>query len=288
MYARLTGARFIRIDGKVVTAEPQARQNTDIIGETAELLCCGECVATCNIVADNGRAEASFSLDRDFDFAGEYTLKLLGSARAVRVSKSGLLDSAEFINRFECAEATGLDYGALYAPHSTVFRLWAPLASEVRLNIYAAGEGGHARAVYRLKNRGHGVWETELSGDFDGVYYTFSVRNNGVLTETVDPYAKACGSNGARAMVVDLGKTDPDGWQTDKRLYATDPAAADTPIVWETHVGDFSSSPDSGMRYTGKYLAFTERGTTVPSTELETGIDYLKKLGVTYVQLNPV
>ena len=288
MYARLTGARFIRIDGKVVTVEPQARQNTDIIGETAELLCCGECVATGNIVADNGRSEASFSLDRDFDFAGEYTLKLLGSARAVRVSKSGLLDSAEFINRFECAEATGLDYGALYAPHSTVFRLWAPLASEVRLNIYAAGEGGHARAVYRLKNRGHGVWETELSGDFDGVYYTFSVRNNGVLTETVDPYAKACGSNGARAMVVDLGKTDPDGWQTDKRLYATDPAAADTPIVWETHVGDFSSSPDSGMRYTGKYLAFTERGTTVPSTELETGIDYLKKLGVTYVQLNPV
>lgn len=107
MYARLTGARFIRIDGKVVTVEPQARQNTDIIGETAELLCCGECVATGNIVADNGRSEASFSLDRDFDFAGEYTLKLLGSARAVRVSKSGLLDSAEFINRFECAEATG-------------------------------------------------------------------------------------------------------------------------------------------------------------------------------------
>lgn len=289
MYTRLTGARFIRIDGQTVTVELEARHCADLAGAAAELLCggCG-CAATGEIEFCDGAATVKFALYRPFDFSGEYQVKLAGAASTVRASKSGLFDSREFIEEFECDEATKLDYGALYGKHSTLFRLWAPLASEVRLNIYAAGEGGHARAVYRLKNRGHGVWEAELMGDFDGVYYTFSVRNDGVLKETVDPYAKACGSNGARAMVVDLKKTDPDRWEDDRYLYEKDPAAADTPVVWETHVGDFSNSPDSGMRYTGKYLAFTERGTTVPGTELETGVDYLEKLGVTYVQLNPI
>ena len=59
--------------------------------------------------------------------------------------------------------------------------------------------------------------------------------------------------------------------------------------MWEVHVRDFSISPDSGMLYKGKYLAFTEQNTTVPGkSNLKTGINYLKDLGITYVHLNPV
>ena len=43
-----------------------------------------------------------------------------------------------------------------------------------------------------------------LDGDYKDVYYTYLVTVNGTVNEAVDPYAKAVGVNGRRAMVVDL------------------------------------------------------------------------------------
>lgn len=232
----------------------------------------------------------------NFDFTANYVLKLTvdGVKTELPILNIALLDSAEFIKKYETADAQNLEYGALYTSTSTTFRVWAPIATSVGLKLYNDGQNGDAYSVLALKKRVQsggawsGVWELTVDGNLDGKYYTYVVSNYGAETETIDPYAKACGANGLRGMVVNLDGTNPAGWANDKHLYAKNPAAADVPIVWEASVGDFSSSSDSGMKYKGKYLAFTEQNTTVPGTNLKTGISYLKDLGITYVHLNPV
>ncbi|MBR5020872.1 MAG: type I pullulanase, partial [Oscillospiraceae bacterium] len=99
------------------------------------------------------------------------------------------------------------------------------------------------------------------------------------------PYARTTGVNGDRAMVIDLASTNPEGWEDD--TYVTQENYTDA-IIWELHVRDFSIDESSGMNYKGKYLAFTENGTTVPGTDISTGVDYMKELGINYVHLLPV
>ena len=97
------------------------------------------------------------------------------------------------------------------------------------------------------------------------------------------PYAKAVGVNGIRGMIIDLGSTNPPGFADEERpkiINATDA------ILYEVHIRDFSSNPGSGMKYQGKYLAFTETGAVNEFGE-STGVDYLAELGVTHVHLLP-
>lgn len=187
-------------------------------------------------------------------------------------------------------EYQGRDLGANYEKEQTTWKLWAPTAQSVRLNLYTTGsdqeEGASKIRQEDLLPGEKGVWSLCLMGDFAGVYYTFEVEVAGTVRETVDPYAKAAGINGRRAMVADLPATDPPGWEQDPPVRLAQPTDA---VIWEVHVKDFSWHPDSGMKYKGKYLAFTETDTHVEGhPELKTGLAYLKELGVTHVHLLPV
>lgn len=162
--------------------------------------------------------------------------------------------------------------GAIWSKEKTLFRLFSPQTKEVTLNLYDFGEGGQANRVIPMERDGSFVW-TEVEGDLDGQYYTYTV--DGV--ETIDPYAKSAGANGKRGFIFDPISTDPDGW-------AEDHFDAKMPIVWEVHVRDFSSAIP--MREAGKYLGFK---TGVKTPEGRTAlVDYLKELGITYVHLLPV
>lgn len=265
---------------------------TLLIGETA--------VATAGVTVDSQNpCKATVRFTVAFDFSKEYSIEVAGIPTGCGVNKTALIDDADFIKTFESAETQNLKYGAIYSATSTTFRVWAPLASAVKLNIYESGIfGTPVKNRYAMKQMmtqsgsWGGVWEYTLDGDQNGKYYTYSVNNSGVETETIDPYAKACGTDGLRGMVVDLSSTNPKGWKEDAKWRdrnADNKKAVDTPIIWEVSVNDFSSSADSGMKYKGKYLAFTEKDTTVPGKPgLKTGVNYLKDLGVTYVHLNPV
>lgn len=185
---------------------------------------------------------------------------------------------------------TGNDLGAVYTKDKTVFKVWAPTASEVVLNLYREGKKD-AGSPYETKtmtfDSGSGVWSVEVGGDLKGVYYTYSVTVEDQTNETVDIYAKAAGLNGDRGMVVDLDSTDPAGFEND--AHVTQKALTDA-FIWEVHVQDFSSSSTSGISSAnrGKYLAFTETGTTVNGEgQISTGVDYLKQLGVNYIHLLP-
>ena len=59
-------------------------------------------------------------------------------------------------------------------------------------------------------------------------------------------------------------------------------------IIYEVHVRDFLSSiPNQGMANKGRYLAFTEPGTTGPAG-VATEVDHLKESDITHVQIQPV
>ena len=292
---KVIGARFAAMTENAVTVKLET--STPVAGgRKATLYRDNDIISVAEAVADERNAcicTAEFSV-RGFVFTSKYAVKIDGIHCAAQIAMSGLVDERGFIAAFENADTQSCKFGAEYSAEKTTFRVWAPFAAAVMLKLYADGAVGGAFASYAMKKRVSlrgewgGVWELALEGDHDGVYYTYTVNNYGAETTTIDPYAKACGVNGARGMVIDLRATDPQGWENDRRLYVRSPLAADTPVVWETAVGDFSASPDSGMKYKGKYLAFTERGTTVPGTDIKTGVDYLKELGVTYVHLNPV
>ncbi|MDE6200558.1 MAG: hypothetical protein K2M47_01580 [Clostridiales bacterium] len=291
---KITSARFTKktasnatVTFEVTTpiksgAKARLYNGKDLIGEAAVTIGDNSCqgIATFNTV---------------FDFSVDYIVMVDGVPASCSVSKTAFIDDETFIKTYESADTQNQEYGCFYTPTKTTFRVWAPFASAVTLRIYRSGTSGQPEAPYAMEKyipaggTWGGVWVMELNGNYKGRYYTYVVNNNGVETETIDPYAKACGANGMRGMVVDLASTDPDGWAADKDWYKTNAVAVDTPIVWEVAVSDFSSSADSGMKYKGKYLAFTEKGTTVPGKpNLKTGLDYLKELGITYVHLNPV
>ena len=177
--------------------------------------------------------------------------------------------------------------GPDYAPGGTCLRLWAPTAEAVTVTLYHKGDGGAVLGTKPLVRGAHGVWSIWLPGEQHGRYYTFAVTVNGITRETGDPYARAAGVNGVRSMIVDLARTAPSGWERDVR--PTIPPAQRA--VWEVSVRDFSQDAASGVRpaWRGKYMAFTQQGTTLHGDGIHpTCLNYLKRLGVKYVQLMPI
>ncbi len=177
--------------------------------------------------------------------------------------------------------------GPDYTPGGTCLRLWAPTAEAVTVTLYHKGDGGAVLGTEPLVRGAHGVWSVWLPGEQHGRYYTFAVTVNGITRETGDPYARAAGVNGVRSMIVDLARTAPSGWERDVRPNIPPAQRA----VWEVSVRDFSQDAASGVRpaWRGKYMAFTQQGTTLHGDGIHpTCLNYLKRLGVKYVQLMPI
>jgi pullulanase len=179
---------------------------------------------------------------------------------------------------------SGNDLGVNYSTQKTTFKVWAPKASEVKLRLYEAGNGGNAVNTISLTKADNGTWQTIVTQDIKNKYYTFQVMQDGKwLLEAPDIYAKAVGVNGHRGMVVDLTATNPAEWQNDKKPALKNPTDA---IIYETHIRDISVDPNSGITHKGKFLGLTETGTKSPDGK-STGLDHLKELGVTHIHILP-
>lgn len=207
--------------------------------------------------------------------------------------KKTVTDYQAYAANLDKSAYSGNDLGASYSKKATTFKVWSPNAASVRVNIFEHGsdnEGDAGSIMSRAMSldKTTGVWSVTINGDLLNKYYTYSVTHGKTTKETADVYAKACGVNGQRSMVVDLSTTNPDGWENDKHVFVQNQTDAS---VWEISVADFSSSESSGVSEAnrGKYLAFTEEGTTVNGVQgaSSTCVDYLKKLGVKYVQIMP-
>ena len=232
-------------------------------------------------VSTLGQESASgyIELAEDLDLSKNYTVAIDGYGEKT-VVPTDIFDSQYFADNYHY---DGTDLGAVISGSSTTFKVWAPTASKVVLNLFTAGDGGSAYKTAEMVRGDKGVWaHTEECGH--DTYYTYTVTTSVGTQEAVDPYAKSAGVNGNRGMVVDLSLTDPDGWEAAK---LDDPISSySEAIIWEVHVRDFSNKSASSQ-YKGKYLAFTETG-LVNEHGQSVGVDYLKQLGITHVHLLPV
>ncbi|MGN0772939.1 MAG: type I pullulanase [Candidatus Ventricola sp.] len=193
-----------------------------------------------------------------------------------------VFDSEDFENEYH----SDAPLGAFVTALGTRFALWAPTAERVTLYLHTSGHEGWAYASHAMTRGERGVWSFETQENLDGVYYGYDVTVDGATRFIADPYARACGLNGVRSMVVDLSRTDPPGWADDRA-----PARGSEDVICEIHVGDFSADPHSGVpeAYRGKYKALTLADTTLDGKGRHpTCVAYLRQQGFTHVELMPV
>lgn len=219
------------------------------------------------------------TLKEELELSKSYDISMEGY-EGTSVSMNKILGSEYFD---DAMAYDGDDLGAIYTKEKTSFKVWAPTASEVTLNLYEQGDGDNLIETVPMTAQDKGVWFCEKQGDLNGVYYTYSVTIGNKTNETVDIYARTTGVNGNRGMVIDLDSTDPEGFENDVRPAFENPTDA---VIYEIHVRDLSSDESSGITNTGKFLGFTETGTT-NADGLATGIDHIKDLGVTHIQILP-
>ncbi len=179
--------------------------------------------------------------------------------------------------------------GAIYSKDKTVFRIWSPDSSNVTVEV-----NGNKYNMSKTNISGYSdVYETTVDGDLDGVVYQFRINGNAVR----DPYGKMVvpttysGSDGKGVaassnsnVVMNMRATDlENGWAERPVLTNREDA-----VIYEVHVRDFTIDQSSGVssENRGRYLGMVETGTT--NNGMKTGIDHLKELGVTHVQLLPV
>lgn len=218
-----------------------------------------------------------------FKKQGNYYVTL-GDGAPVKAGMPDIYSTEEFEKEFAY---DGNDLGAEWTKESTTFKVWAPTAEAVSVNLFKEGEAEKDDKIetVEMKKGKNGVWSIEKSGDLNGIYYTYTVKVDGKENEACDPYAKTTGVNGNRAMVIDLASTNPKGWAEDKRpnseMKITDA------FIYELHVRDLSSDKSAGITNVGKYLGLTETGTKTEKG-IATGLDHMKDLGITHLHLNPV
>ena len=187
------------------------------------------------------------------------------------------------MQKFDYEVYTGNDLGAVYSPKMTRFKVWAPEAESVKLNLYKQGEGDNLIEQHVMKKSANGTYVFEKQGDCNGIYYTYTVVNHGEEQEAVDPYTKAAGVNGQRGMVINLAKANPQGFELDGYR---NPEHITDAIIYEGSVRDFTMDESSGVFHNGKFLGLTEANTTNHFGEA-TALDYISGLGVTHVQILP-
>lgn len=269
------------IDSKTISIKISAKTDEDLTSKTTVTDATGKSYKVGSIKLDD--TKGTVTMTDEIDVTTPYTLTVEGY-NDISVIAQNEYSTEEFESKYTYE---GDDLGATWTKDKTTFKLWSPTASKVVLNLYKSGTKGTDDLIESIdmKQGDKGVWSTEKEGDLNRTYYTYSVTNGEDTLEAVDPYAKAVGVNGERGMVIDLDSTDPEGWDDDKRVTVDNYTDAS---IWEIHIRDFSNDPSSGVSEAnrGKYLAFTESGTK-NANGTPTGVDYLKSLGISHVQLMP-
>lgn len=296
------GVRVLGADAVVDTAVVQAsydrvvnkiyvEMNAPVKGnleDAFEIKCAssGERLTITDVV-ENGNTY-TITLDEDISELEEllkaYTVTF--DSYTYSISMPNVYSSAEFENKYAY---DGEDLGLTYSEEQSIFKVWAPTADAMKLNVYTSGTKGANDLIesYTMTKGEKGVWEYTLTGDWSGKYYTYTVTVNNKTSEVCDPYARTTGVNGNRAMIIDLDATDPEGWDTDKGPHA-DMDYTDA-IIYELHIRDLSSDSSSGVskEHQGKFLGLTETGTTTEGGEY-TALDHMIDLGITHLHILPM
>lgn len=179
----------------------------------------------------------------------------------------------------------GDDLGSRWTQAKTTFKVWSPVASQVSLALFPSATGP-VRATVPMRRGSAGVWYVTVPSDLHGWYYQYHLTSYGQKRVAADVYGYAASADSSRSVVTDLAKTNPPGWPAPRLFQGRSHTDA---VLYEAHVRDFTIDPSSGVKaeWRGKYLGVSQEGTRVPGTDIPTGVDYLRGLGVTHLHLLP-
>ena len=231
---------------------------------------------------EGGNGTYRLTIDKEMNITKSHTIEYCGLTYPINMPD--FYSTADFESKYTY---TGKDLGSTWTKEATTFRVWAPTAESAKVLLYRSGDKNANDLIKSVDMKAdvNGTWVVTVPEDLNGVYYTYEVFVGGQYAEACDPYARATGVNGDRAMVIDLDSTDPEGWENDKNPNAD--LSFNDAIIYELHIRDLSSDASSGITNVGKYLGLTEHGTKTPGG-VSTGIDHIKDLGITHLHLLPV
>ena len=216
------------------------------------------------------------TLDEDYELGASYRL-LIGSLPFDTVDTSGVVDFPDFDDRYAY---DGDDLGAIYAKDETNFAVWAPLAEFVDLKLF---EPNGETKILPMTRTDKGVYHIKVKGDLLNYKYHYIVNNNGVVAEVNDPYAKGTSLNSKYSVVIDydlLLKKPRISPKTQFNNYVD-------ALIYETHIRDINEGNNNDVENKGKYLGFVEENRKTKGGN-PAGLDYLKYIGVTHVQIQPI
>ncbi len=292
-YAMLRDARTISVYFKPLSADFRPavpRFSMSVNGEDYTAFTMGE--------YDPSLMRVDLTLADEIDLCDVVTIGYRFSpdwVNRVELMMTNYFNSEEFDARYYYdGDDLGVSFDSEEAPTATTFKVWAPTSSAMLLRLYRSGDymtETEPAAEYPMEKGDKGVFSCTVGQDLDGMYYTYVVTNAKGVNEVVDPYARSAGVNGRRGMIVNFSRINAffEGWEQDRSPFDGSPTDA---VIYEAHVRDMTISPTSGVmkEIRGKFAGLAETGTTYKQgrVTVSTGLDHIRELGVTHVQLQPV
>lgn len=170
--------------------------------------------------------------------------------------------------------------GAHYHRQYTTFRFFSPLASQG----YVVTEINGKETITPLeKDTDTGIFSGRVKGDLSKAKYYFVVRINGQLVSSNDPYARSLTTQSSKGVIVNPSEVKVDLNESSLPKF-TNPTDA---VIYEMNVRDMTSMKSTSIKNKGKFLGLTETSCKSKNSN-PIGLDYLKYLGVTHVQLMPI
>lgn len=193
------------------------------------------------------------------------------------------------------------ELGCQVSEKETSFKLWSPTATTVQVIVYESAsndapilrtyemERGNSYS-YSHKYNTIGVWSLTVPENLAGRAYQYQIEFPHHQSVTRDPYTTATSPDGKRSAILSEEERQVDGFEVKNGTEATwrleNPCQA---VVYEMHVRDLTKSETSGVspELRGTFLGAAQTG-TVNQYGQSTAFDYIKELGVNYVQLQPI
>ncbi|MDF9824567.1 pullulanase [Breznakia sp. PF5-3] len=155
----------------------------------------------------------------------------------------------------------GSDLGCTYMGEQSVFKVWAPTAYDMYLEVY-----DHGVQIFPMERSENGVYTICVKQDLKNKKYLYLVSVNGEIHRALDPYAKAVDINSKHSVVIDVPNIRRDYDLPTLKTYCD-------AIIYEASVRDFTLGKT--------FKSFTEENNE------GTGFSYVKNLGITHIQLLP-
>lgn len=190
------------------------------------------------------------------------------------INLSELVDLPNFDDKYYYDEKLG----AIVENDVTTFRIFAPLAYEAYVIVLE----NNNRYVEKMSHHSYGVYEITINSNLHGKSYLYQLHQNGEVVEVLDPYCYATSLNKRESVVVDLNKIIKHNTREFLPVFTNNTEA----IIYETSVRDFTSFNKGEIVAKGTYKGFVEKNKKYQGHPI--GLDYLKYLGITHVQLLPI